>query len=202
VYVTTAVFQVNWNDIQQTVVLPCTDTVRANTGDGRIRGGEFEVNGGVLPNLDVRIGLGAEDPIITNPGATTIQSGERIFQVPRLNGTAGLTYSFARWSQFKPYVSIDYSYVGDRLSANNSPQNRPLVEPSYSILNARMGVKYGNSELTLYGKNLLNEKANLGDVQQLAFPQYIKNASGQTVPYLEVGVTPPVQIGLQFKQHF
>ena len=91
---------------------------------------------------------------------------------------------------------------GDRLSANNSPQNTPLVEPAYSIVNARVGVKFGHSELSVYSNNLTNEKANLGDIQQNDFPQSIKNASGQTVPYLEVGVLPPLQIGIQFKQGF
>jgi outer membrane receptor protein involved in Fe transport len=201
-YVTASGFQIDWNDIQQNVVLPCGAGVRANTGEGRIRGGELQLNGKVLPGLDIRVGVGYEQAIITNPGATPILTGERIFQVPRINGTAGFHYSFGDQWQYRPFVAADYSYVGDRLSANNSAQNAPLDEPSYSIVNARLGVAFGKSELNLYMNNLTNEKANLGDIQQIAFPQSIKNASGQTVPYLEVGVLAPTQVGVQFKQSF
>lgn len=201
-YVTAAAFQMDWDDIQQTVVLPCGESFRTNTGQARIRGGELEVNGRVFPGLDVRFGIGAEDAIITNPGLSAIPVGERIFQVPRLNATVGFVYTFGGDGAYRPFVSADYSYVGDRLSANNSPQNTPLVEPAYSLLNARVGIKFGHSELSLYGNNITNEKANLGDIQQNDFPQSIKNASGQTVPYLEVGVLPPLQVGIQFKQSF
>jgi outer membrane receptor protein involved in Fe transport len=201
-YVTAAAFQMNWDNIQQSIVLPCGAGIRANTGDGRIRGGELELNGHLVGGLDVRVGLGAESAVITNAGFAAIPSGQRIFQVPRFNGTAGFVYNFDDVSGYQPYLSIDYNYVGDRLSANNSPENTPLVEPSYSVLNARLGVRFGRSELTLYANNALNEKANLGDIQQIAFPQSIKNASGQTVPYLEVGVMPPLQLGVQFRQRF
>ena len=93
-YVTAAAFQMDWDDIQQTVVLPCGESFRTNTGQARIRGGELEVNGRVFPGLDVRFGIGAEDAIITNPGLSAIPVGERIFQVPRLNATAGFVYTF------------------------------------------------------------------------------------------------------------
>jgi iron complex outermembrane recepter protein len=201
-YVTAAAFQMNWSDIQQNVVLPCGESFRTNTGEARIRGAELEVNGQVLPGLDIRVGIGAENAIITNPGLSAVTVGERVFQVPRFNGTTGFVYTFGGERTYRPFISADYSYVGDRLSANNSPQNTPLVEPAYSILNARMGVKFGQSELSLYANNVTNEKANLGDIQQNDFPQSIKNSSGQTVPYLEVGVLPPLQIGVQFKQSF
>ena len=201
-YVTGAAFQMDWNNIQQNVVLPCGAGIRANTGEGRIRGGELQLNGRVFSGLDVRVGLGYEQAIVTNPGATPILPGERIFQVPRINGTAGFHYTLSDNWHYRPFVAADYSYVGDRLSANNSAQNTPLDEPSYLILNTRVGVTFGRSELNLYVNNVTNEKANLGDIQQIAFPQSIKSASGQTVPYLEVGVLPPVQVGLQFKQTF
>jgi outer membrane receptor protein involved in Fe transport len=201
-YVTAAAFQMNWNDIQQSVVLPCGESFSTNTGEARIRGGELEVNGRLVSNLEVRIGIGAENAIITNPGLSSIPVGQRIFQVPKLNATAGFVYSFGDDWAYRPFISADYSYVGDRLSANNSPQNTPLIEPAYAILNARTGVKFGKSELSLYANNVTNEKANLGDIQQNDFPQSTKNAAGQTVPYLEVGLLPPLQIGVQFQQSF
>src|SRR5579871_196365 len=201
-YVTAAAFQMNWEDIQQTVVLPCGESFRTNTGEARIRGAEREVNGRIFSGRELRVGVGAEDAIITNPGLSAIPVGERIFQVPRLNATAGFIYTFGVHWAYQPFASADYSYVGNRLSANNSPQNTPLVEPAYSILNARFGFKCGHSELSFYGTNITNTKANLGDIQQNDFPQSVKNSSGQTVPYLEVGVLAPLQIGIQFKQSY
>jgi hypothetical protein len=127
---------------------------------------------------------------ISDTGSSVIS---KLVPNPRLNATVGFVYTFVGDSAYRPLISADYSYVGDRLSANNSPQNTPLVEPAYAILNARVGVKSGHSELSLYCNNITEEKANLGDIQQNDFPQSIKNAGGQTVPYLEVGVLPPLQ---------
>ena len=201
-YVTASVFQMDWNDIQQTVVLPCGASVLANTGEARIRGAELEVNGQVVDGLDLRVGIGSEDAIIINPGHAPIPAGQRVYQVPRLNATVGFIYAFGSNWRYRPFVSADYSYVGDRLSANNSSVSGPLIEPAYGILNARAGVKFGHSELSLYFNNIANEKANVGDIQQTDFPQTIQNASGQTVPYLETGLIHPLQVGIQFRQSF
>jgi iron complex outermembrane receptor protein len=201
-YFSVAVFQTLWKDMQQSVVLPCSYGITENTGEARIRGGEFEFNGEVLHGLQVRAGLGLLDAKIVDQGSGLLTVGERIFQVPRVNGTLGIVYTSPRqfWN-LGPYISADYSYMGNRISQNNT-NPEPLTEPSYSLVNFNTGVTFGNSDLSLYVKNLTNARPNLGDIQQTAYPQVIKEPNGQLEDYLEVGLLPPLTVGLQFKQHF
>ena len=200
-YVSAAVFQMNWSDIQQLVFLQCGLNVLANTGDARIRGGESEINGELFEGFDARAGIGAENAVITNPGSSPLYSGERIFEVPKLNATVGFNYKLGADWNYHPFISADYSYVSDRLSGTSS-ETSPLLAPGYSLLNARAGLTFGRSTLSFYADNLTNTKANLGDIQQISFNQTTVSAQGQTVPYLRVGVLHPLKFGIQFKQSF
>lgn len=200
-YVSAAAFQINWNNIQQTVFLPCDSTITANTGQARIRGGEWEFNGQVFKGFDIRAGLGFESAIITNPGSSPLAAGERVFQVPKLNATFGFNYTREVTGKYQPFISMDYSYVGNRLSGTSS-ESSPLLEPAYSLVNARVGVAFGRSTLSIYGNNLFDTKANTGDIQQISFNQTIVNSAGQTIAYPRVGVLHPRAVGLQFKHGF
>ena len=200
-YITAAAFQINWNNIQQTVYLPCSSSFTANTGEARIRGGELEVNGQLFHGFDVRAGVGYESAIITNPGDSPLAAGERVFQVPKVNATMGFNYSIDVDWPYRPFISADYSYVGDRLSGTGS-ETSPLLEPAYSLVNARLGVTFGKSTLSLYANNLTNTKVNLGDIQPISLGQTTVNAQGNIVPYPRVGVLQPLTLGLQYKHAF
>jgi len=199
-YISTAVFQTNWKDMQQLVILPCSLAVTANTGEARIRGAEFELNGEIFPRFQMRFGLGFLHATIIDKGhAATIFNGERIPQTPDFTGTVGVAYTFGKVGAVTPFATADYSYVGDRISTNNGPQ--PITVPAYSVLNMSLGVDWGNSNLRLYAKNVSNAKPNLGDIAQQGFNQTTV-LNGQTVPYAEVRVLAPFSMGLQFTHHF
>jgi iron complex outermembrane recepter protein len=200
-YFTAAVFQSLWKNMQQTVVLPCTYGITTNTGEARIRGAEFELDGEVAPNLQLRTGIGLLDPVITDPGSGSFQEEQRINQVPKFNGTLGLQYSFPHVWQGRPYIGADYSYIGDRYSQNNTGL-KPLVEPAYSVFNMNAGIQFNKSEVSLYFKNIANAKPNLGDVQQIAFSQTVPGLGGTSVPYLEVALLRPFNMGLQYTYRF
>ncbi len=200
-YFTVALFQTLWKNMQQTVVLPCGYGYTGNTGEARIRGGEFEFNGQLVDNLQVRAGIGLQNAVITAQGAGSLKAGERIFQVPKVNGTLGLVYSFPEIRGGRPYLSVDYSYIGNRISQNNTGP-APLQEPGYGIMNSEVGFDRGSWDLGLYLKNVTNAKPNIGDIQQIAFPQSVAGPNGTTVPYLEAAVTPPFQVGIQVTHDF
>jgi iron complex outermembrane recepter protein len=204
-YLSASAYENFWKNMQESVVFPCGDGTTANTGEARIRGVDLEFDGPVplVPNLSVRTGLGLLSAVITDPGASTLQSGERIFQVPKVNGTLGVVYSLPAFVGGHPYVSLDYSYVGSRLSHNNGGSvTTPLEEPSYSILNSQVGFDKDSWRFALYMKNLTDAKPNLGDVQQIAFPQSVPGPNGTLVPYLEAEVMPPFQMGIQISHDF
>jgi P pilus assembly chaperone PapD len=98
-------------------------------------------------------------------------------------------------------VSADVSYTGNSLSANTTPDT-PLTRPAYTLENARIGVEWARSSLTLYVNNIGNVHANLADLRFIGFNETTVNSAGQTVALPRVVVLDPVQAGLQFRVHF
>ena len=197
-----AAFQTDWNNIQQTINLPaCGYQVHGNTGAGRIRGGEIELTARAATGLDLSVGVGYEDARITNAGNGAFVVGERLLEVPEVTATTRGTYRFPLSANLRGFLSADVSYTGNSLSANTTG-SVPVVRPAYSLANARVGVEWPTSSLTLYLNNLGNTHANLADLRFLGFNEFTVNSAGQTVPLPRVVVSPPFQAGLQYRVRF
>jgi outer membrane receptor protein involved in Fe transport len=202
VYLAGALFQTDWDNIQQVINLPaCGYQVKANAGAGRIRGGEFETSAKVGTGLDLSFGIGYQDSRITSAGSSAFIVGERLYEVPEWTATSSGTYRWPINSRLGGVISADVSYMGDSLSTNTTPTT-PLTRPSYVLANARFGVEWANSSLILYIDNIGNAHANLADLRFLGFNETEVNSAGQTVPLPRVVVTRPIQAGLQYRVHF
>jgi outer membrane receptor protein involved in Fe transport len=201
-FASAAAFQTDWINVQQVVNLPsCGYQVRANTGAGRIRGGEMEIDAKVVDGFDVSLGAGYEDARVTDAGNGAFVVGERLFEIPEVTATARGTYRFPITARMGGMVSADVSYTGNSLSANTTPDT-PLTRPAYTLENARIGVEWARSSLTLYLNNIGNVHANLADLRFIGFNETTVNSAGQTVALPRVVVLAPVQAGLQFRVNF
>ena len=66
------------------------------------------------------------------------------------------------------YVSVDYSYTGDRYTS----QANDLKLPSYAIANMRVGVESGNRSMEVFISNLTDENGyqsrydDFGDIRR------------------------------------
>jgi iron complex outermembrane recepter protein len=197
-----AVYQTNWTDVQQPINLPgCGYQFLGNAGTARVRGAEFELRGRPLQPLELGLGLGYEDARVTTAGTSAFTVGERLFQIPEVTATLNATYRVPISDRLQGFVSGDYSYTGNSLSGNTTPAT-PLTRPAYSLGNARVGIEWARSSLSLYVNNIGNAHANLGDLVFLGFTQSTTSPSGQTIPYPRVVVTPPLQVGLQYRASF
>lgn len=182
-------FQIDWSDIQQSIYLDqCGFLFTANSGAARIRGTEFELSGRVASGLDVKLGIGYQDAIITDAGNAPRPVGSRILQVPKYTFTVSGIYRHRLSDRVEATFSADYSRTGNSMSANSSP-SVPLVRPAYDITNIRVGFEFGESELSFYGKNIFNNRANLGDIQFIGF--------AEDTP--RVAVLRPTQFGVQYR---
>jgi outer membrane receptor protein involved in Fe transport len=193
-----ALFDMRWNKIQQSTAIPvCFIPATANAGAAEIKGAEFEVSGRVTEGLDLRLGLGYQSPRITQEGLTGQLVGSRILQVPYYTGSLVLTYTRPLTGKFEGIATGDYSYIGSSLSATNTNLfGLPAVERAgYGLLNFRLGTKWDNKQVSLFFKNITNSKANLGDVNPIAYPR-TDPVTGQLDP--RVVVQRPFQFGLEF----
>jgi iron complex outermembrane recepter protein len=156
-------FIIEWDNIQQPVQLPlCGYNFTANAGKAQSAGFEFEFGAKLLPELTVGFGVGYNDARITEKGLTPQPVGSPVYQVPDLTLNANVEYDHHVSGNWAAFARVDYSYVGESYSANNSALN-PLRRPAYEIMDLRAGVRSARYEFVAFVKNLTDEHANLGD---------------------------------------
>lgn len=159
-----AAFSIDWDKIQQAVHLPlCGYGYTGNAGRARSTGFELEFNGRLLPELTLGLGIGYEDAHITEQGpGTPQQAGSPVYEVPDLTIASNLQYERPLTAGWAGFARVDYAHVGSSYSANNDVQS-PRYRPGYNLVDLRIGGRNERFEVTLFVKNLTNERANLGD---------------------------------------
>lgn len=197
VQVTAAAFHLDWRNIQQSVFLPsCAFIITANAGAAVTDGGELELSGQLSPHLGFRAGVGYQDAHITQPGASGQAAGARVYQTARWTWSAAGLYRRPITGSLDGLASLDISYVGDSVS-NNSGGGLTLVRRPYALINARVGVSWGRSELTLNVRNLTNERPNLGDIGYLGYAQ--RDSLSPDLPNPQVVTIPPTTASIQYR---
>ena len=194
------VFRINWNKIQQSVLLSCGFSFVGNAGAARSQGAEIDIDARVTPSLTLALSGGFDDAkfVETVPGVL-FQSGDRVPQVPRQSGQFDADYHLPVSAGLTGFAHADYRYVGSSWSTNNSNTNPttgrvvPLIRPAYRVADLRGGVRYGNGEYALFIKNLTNEIANLSDTNAISL---------QAVGQSRVAVNQPRTIGIEFRYRY
>jgi iron complex outermembrane recepter protein len=193
-------FRINWDKIQQTVLLACGFPFDANAGAARSQGAEIDINARILDDLTLELSAGYDDAKFTRTVPDVLfQEGDRVPQIPRESAQFDADYDLPISGGFSGFAHADYRYVGSSWSTNNSMTNPvtgrvvPLIRPAYRIADLRGGVKYGKAECALYIKNLTNEYANLSDTNAISL-----QATGQS----RVAISPPRTIGLEFRYRY
>lgn len=198
-----AAFQINWSSIQQTVLLPtCTYNFTTNAGKARIRGGEIEITGRPFADmpLDIQFGLGYTDGTLVDPGLIPQSPNSRLTQVPEWTGTVSGYYEKPLGDALSLFVAADYSYTGSVEVANGG--GNFLTRQPFNILNGNIGVRFGRSQLLLYGKNLLDKRLNYGDLYASGFERQELLPDGSYGRLPRAAVSRPRQLGIQYRIDF
>ena len=200
--ISAAAYDIEWNDLQQQVALPCGFYLQVNGNKARIYGGEIEANGRWTPELQWRLGVGYEHSEITDPGNLAlvavsgpgIQPGTRVSGVPAYTAFAGAVYTHPLNDQTTGFITADYSYTGNSVSLLVGGGGDVATRPGYGLVNLRFGADRGVNELSLNFHNLFNAKPNLGDIGYIGYVQL--NQAGSPIP--QVATLQPLTVTLQF----
>jgi iron complex outermembrane recepter protein len=193
-----AMYTTNWKNIQQSLYLPtCGYYFTANVGDAKIYGGELEVNYRPLTQLTLGLTADIQHAYISsaaNPSEASV--GSWLIDVPDYNYTGSAAYLFPLATDSSLVSRVDYTYSGSsygsyqRLDYLNSPPtaNPNYRNPGYGVLNASLGMTGKLYEVSLYAKNLGNDR------------KIIQQPEVNTV--FEAYTVRPRTIGLTFRLHF
>jgi len=193
-----AAYRINWNQMQQSILLACSFHVTENVGSAVSKGGEIEIDGTPFSGLYMNLGLGYEDAAITSsPPGSPLPVGAALNGVPRWTGSLLGDYSFPM-SFGKGFVRAQYSFTGTSVSNNN-----PLAvnistlagreRGSYSLTNLFVGGKHESWEASVFVKNLFDVRGNLGDEQS-----EISELPGRP----RWSITTPRTVGIDVKRAF
>jgi len=162
-----AVFYIDWSNIQQSILLPCTYSVTKNAGTAVSKGAEVEADVAPIHGLNMTFSLGYDDARITSvpEGATGFVAGQELNGVPKWTASWLADYSIP--TDFGAvFIRPLYSYTGSSISYSVIPvQQGGRPRDAYSMLDLSVGAGIGAWEASLFAKNLLDVRANLGDEQ-------------------------------------
>jgi len=191
-----ALFRADWDNLQTSAVTANgLYSFIINAGAARIQGGELEIVARPVRNLDLSVGYGHSDAKLTADqtatGVTANNStglaGDRLPMVPAdtVSGAAALTVPID--DALSGLIRIDAAYTG----AQNSEFRGANLErtPGFVNVNARIGVRSGGKELSLFVQN-------------------IADAAGLVTAYSTLGIDrqvfsiPPRTVGINFAGRF
>ena len=187
--VNAAFFYTQWYNVQQQIPLPiCGYAYTANIGNAEIYGAELEITYRATRELTVGFNGSTQHAVVTTSNnAQTAAVGEHLIDVPEENGTLYGNYEHAIDDQSSLFLYTDYSYNGP---SNGSYQtyNPNYKNPAYQTLNGSFGYRRGRYEVSIYGKNLTNDR------NVLQRPQLNTVIEGYTLRPTTFGVQLRVQL--------
>ena len=163
------VYYIKWKDIQQTITIPiCGGAFNANVGDATAIGAEMEVRykPPVISGLTLGANLGGEHAYITSTrNAATAAVGQDVLYTPEFTATVTANYGWHLTDSVSAFVLADYEYTGKSfgsfiVSTPTAP-NPAYNNPSYSAVNLNAGINVGRYEVSVFAKNLLDNKTIL-----------------------------------------
>ncbi len=191
--VNAAAFHVNFDNIQQRILLGCGFDFVGNIGAAKSTGFEFEISGRPDDHWFLQAAAGYTNARFTEtvPGIAT--DGDPLQQVPEWTFSATVDYETpASFGDYQWFSRSDFAYVDSSISTvvdSSSPRTRP----SYAQLNTRLGIRNDRYEITLFVDNIFNETAVYSDSRTLAAeaagrPRIVRNR--------------PRTIGIDFRANF
>ncbi len=169
----------------------CSSRLVFSVPKARSVGGEVEFALAANDNFDFAVSAGYNDSEIrsdvrdgTGAIVSGIETGERLPSVPYFQFAGTATYQQPISDEFRGYVTAAYQHVGSRftqvgdnllgaLDLNSFGANNiggPFTQstftynpelPAYDIVNLRLGVRFSNFDVALFGNNLFDERALL-----------------------------------------
>jgi len=179
-----AAYITEWSNIQQQIYLPtCGYYVTLNVGDAEIYGGELEASYRPLPNLTLGLTASYQHASITRTdNASTVAVGQSLIDVPYETATASAEYDYPIADDRTLAFRADYDWQG-RSNGSYIVGNSNYYNPPYGILNASVSMQTESYEISLYAKNLGDDRTI---IQRPTIDTVVE---GYTVRPLTVGVS-------------
>jgi iron complex outermembrane recepter protein len=182
-------YLIHWNNMQVQLTTPDgTFSYIGNAGTADVKGGEFDLKARPFQYLTAWLAGSYQNAYLTQ-GASAAQkllnptlgvTGDTVPNVPDFQFAAGLDYSHPLTGDWLGSLGTDVTYRGAMNSyfASN-PFNLPL--PSYTLWNLRAGATYQDWTVTLFARNVTNERAEVSAINSTQDPHGLLTVQPRTI---------------------
>lgn len=165
--VNTAVYHIDWSNIQTANALPCGFGFKENAGSAEVDGLELEVAAFPIEALELRLGAAyTRTRLTTEVLSLGAESGDRLPGVPEVTAALTARYALAACNTLTCHLQMTAQYVGD---SYNTFESNALVseQPAYSLGSVSFSVARDRWNLTLFVDNVTDERATVFVNQRL-----------------------------------
>jgi iron complex outermembrane recepter protein len=188
--INSAIYFEKWNGTQQNIPLACGYPYTGNAGVAHIYGGELEINALLIQGLVLSANGGyTHATFAVGSLEADITPGTRVQDIPEHTVSASLAYRHDLSDHLALATRLENDFVGARTDATYAINHLP----SYDLTNLRLGVEDRQWSVTLFARNLFNQRAILSNAFQinLAVPTFNREVIAQ-----------PLTVGLDLRYHF
>jgi iron complex outermembrane recepter protein len=159
--VNAAGYRINWNNIQEQILLPCGFGVADNFGDAVIKGGEIEAMAQLTHRVNAGLSLTyLHTELLQGSGVSGAMAGDPIQYVPNWQYAIYAQTTLPVFQGDDGLLRVDYQYTGSSIT-DYSRLPDGSFDPDHEVqpvrrLNARFAERYHAWEFALSGTNLLD----------------------------------------------
>lgn len=160
--VNSSVYRAKWSDAQLLVVsATCFFSVAMNSGGVTVDGLEIETTFVPDENWELTANAGYTSPTLDNDAPDFgAPAGRRLAFVPDITANFSSTYRFDAFADSNGFVRADFQYVGTSFNETGDQGFVPRSEqPSYNLVNFRIGLESDRWRITLFADNVFDEQA-------------------------------------------
>jgi outer membrane receptor protein involved in Fe transport len=180
----TAAYYISWKNVQQEIPLDtCGYDFTTNAGNAKSYGGEMELRAKVTPELTLSAsGSGTAATLTSVSLGAGAAVGQSLIGVPDWTASFGADYTLPINDDDAFFARADLSLTGPSHGAFNNA-DPDYSRPSYSDIDASLGLIWHKVQWQLYGKNLTNNQ------KVIQHPNLLSVSQGYTLRPLTVGLS-------------
>ncbi|MDG5493845.1 TonB-dependent receptor [Niveispirillum sp. BGYR6] len=188
-----ALYYIDWTDIQQQTTLSCGYNFTANSGRAYSKGAEAEMSARLGWGFTLQQSVGYTRSALTRislPGNSPLD--QQLPDVPRWTATTALEYADDISDDLSLSARVSNRYIGGQYNYSAVPASLTR-KPSYDILDARISVSGDSWTASLFVDNITNRRAIVG----------INRSQAQNNPYFaRAFINRPRTFGLSIETEF